>query len=87
MLLNKAQRKRGQRPMRAEAVTDTVRGLLKPFAALPSDVKIKISGFDTLEYVQIFDELRIEFAGTDVPVEELCDLSITGCYLDTFRLS
>lgn len=74
VLLNEAQRKRGQRPVRAESVTDTVRGLLKPFAALPLKTSIEISGFDTLEYAQIFDELRSELAGTDIPVEELCDL-------------
>lgn len=77
VLLNEAQRKANGAQIRADLVRETIRGLLKPFAALPRRTKIKISGFDTLEYVEIFDQLRNSFAGTDMLTEELCDLDIS----------
>lgn len=75
VLLNEAQRKRGPKPIRSDEVRDTIRGFLRPFAALHKGAEIRISGFDTLEYLLMFDEMRHELAGSDIPVEELCELT------------
>lgn len=75
VLLNEAQRKRGPKPVRSDEVRDTIRGFLRPFAALHKGAEIRVSGFDTLEYLLMFDEMRLELAGSDIPVEELCELT------------
>lgn len=74
-LLNQTQRKRGTRELRSELVRNTIRGLLRLFAVLPRTVSIEVTGFDTLDYVEMFDEIRSTLADSDMSVEELCELS------------
>lgn len=59
-LLNASQRKSGPKRLRSATVRDQIRGVLALFATCvgsnPS-VRVDVGGFDTLEYVEIWDEL------------------------------
>ncbi|KAB8356358.1 hypothetical protein FH972_023942 [Carpinus fangiana] len=62
-LLNENQRKRGARLVRSEVVRGQVRGLLRVFAECVGEregVRVVVGGFDTLEYVEMWEGLVAE---------------------------
>jgi len=69
-LLNTNQRKVGAKRIRSDQMLAEVRELLLLFAYLPRIVTITIVGFDTLEYAIMFEDLRADCAGAEIPVED-----------------
>lgn len=69
-LMNTNQRKVGAKRVRSAAMLDDVKQFLLLFAYLPTSVDVSISGFDTLEYVMMFDDMRKEHAGQEVSVHD-----------------
>jgi len=69
-LFNHAQRKVGNRRLRSHYVLSDMKWLLRPFAHLPRPISVRIDGFDTIEYADMFETLREEHAGKSIPVTE-----------------
>lgn len=71
-LLNEGQRKRGPKRIRSQSVRQDVERILRPFAMLRRSVPVlEITGFDTLEFAEMFDEMRERLAGTEIPIEQM----------------
>lgn len=71
-LLNESQRKRGPKTLRAEAVYEAMYKILLPFAELPARQQVTVGGFDTIDFVEIFEEMRQFHKDTD-PSEGLIE--------------
>lgn len=65
-LLNESQRKKGPKPMRGKAVYATIEMTMLPFASLPERQTVTVGGFDTIDFVEMWDRLRSEHAGTSL---------------------
>lgn len=71
-LLNRSLRKLGQKRMRTQKVKDEVERVIEPFARLRDTIPtVEVVGFDTLDFAEMFDEMRGRLAGTPVPIEEM----------------
>ncbi|KAI9720736.1 MAG: hypothetical protein M1828_005527 [Chrysothrix sp. TS-e1954] len=66
-LENKEQRKRGPKRLRSELVSHQMQNLLRPFAFLPEKTKVSVSGFDTIDFADMFDGMRSSYAGKELP--------------------
>ena len=64
-LLNESQRKKGPKPLRSKAVYESLYNILLPFAELPAGKQITIGGFDTIDFVDMFDEMRKKHGSAD----------------------
>lgn len=71
ILLNENQRKRGPKPLRSQSVKSSIQRMLLPFATLPSSTFIEITGFDTLDFAEMFDEMRETHADSELPISML----------------
>lgn len=69
-LLNTNQRKVGAKRIRSNEMLEEIRQLLLPFAYLPREVRVVIGGFDTLEYFMMFESLREEHNGQEIPIKD-----------------
>ena len=65
-LLNESQRKKGPKPMRGKAVYDTIEMTILPFSSLPETQTVTVGGFDTIDFVEMWDKLRSGHAGTSL---------------------
>lgn len=70
-LWNGNQRKVGAKRLRSHEVKQQMRAILRPFAFLPRTVNVLITGFDTIEYFELFEEMRNNLAGREMSVEEM----------------
>lgn len=70
-LYNERQCKTGVRRLRSPEVMQQMRAMLRPFAYLPRRVTVLIIGFDTSVYVDLFEEMRVELAKKEMPVDEV----------------
>jgi hypothetical protein len=70
-LWNGNQRKVGAKRVRTTEVRQQVRKVLQPLAYLHQGVKVVINGFDTIEYWELFEEMRLESTGKEVPIDDL----------------
>lgn len=82
-LLNENQRKRGRRLVRSPTLMKQMRGILRLFAYLDSSIQITVGGFDTIEYAEMFHEMRTECQGKALPLEEMMAESLTGIVAPT----
>lgn len=71
VLLNGNQRKTGRKHLRSPAVVSQVQQVLEPFAYLTSDVKISVCGFDTIQYAEIFQVMRVGHQGKSPPYQQM----------------
>lgn len=71
VLRNENQRKTGVKRLRSPEVMRRMRAMLQPFAFLPRRVNISITGFDTKEHSDIFEEIRNELADKEMSVDEI----------------
>lgn len=81
-LFNHAQRKVGNRRLRTSWLLREMKWLLRPFAYIPREIPVLIDGFDTIEYAELFEALRDEYAGKNVPVidwiEETLNMDVSA---------
>lgn len=73
LLLNANQRKVGANHFRLRAVTDQMKRILLPFAYLPLRIHTEIAGFNTLDYAEMFDDMRPRCAGKNGVIDRLLD--------------
>ena len=77
-LQNKEQRKRGPKRLRSELVSQQVQDMLRPFAYLHTRVKVSVGGFDTIDFVDMFEQMRCACAGKEVPFRNLLYASLVS---------
>jgi len=81
-LFNHAQRKVGNRRLRKPLLLHQMNVLLWPFAHLPRRIPILIDGFDTIEYVELFQTMREEHADKFIStidwIEETLNTDVAG---------
>jgi hypothetical protein len=75
-LWNVNQRKVGAKRVRTPEVKKQMRDILRPFAYLTPQVRVSILGFDTIEYHEMFEDMRSELAGKEVPVDVMMQNAI-----------
>ena len=75
-LNNETQVKRGPKLLRSQEVKDTMKMALLPLASLKDDTSIAVTGFDTIEYAEMFDELRRFYGGRELPLGQMMDKAI-----------
>lgn len=73
---NRTQRKVGARRLRAERMRDEVREMLKVFAYVRHEADVRIEGFDVLEWIELFEDMRNECKGKEIPFEEWIEESM-----------
>jgi len=73
VLLNGNQRKTGMKRLRTDVVVSQVRKVLEPFAYLSDGVKIDVCGFNTIDYVEMFHAMRVQYQGQSPPYQTMIE--------------